>query len=128
MSSEVYFGEVDCRRLESLQCAIEQLTAALMEKNYYAELVEKKYYASIKEKRNYPCSHQLDVLEGEAYLKCPDCGNTLLSKTELECQTTSSNIIEECHKQSDKIGENVAQIRTKLNEVIRVLNRKVYTK
>jgi len=31
MSSEIYFGEVDCRRIENLQCAIEQLTAALVE-------------------------------------------------------------------------------------------------
>ena len=31
MSSEVYLGEVDCRRIESLQFAVEQLTAALVE-------------------------------------------------------------------------------------------------
>ena len=31
MSSEVYLGEVDCRRIESLQCAVESLTAALVE-------------------------------------------------------------------------------------------------
>lgn len=31
MSSEVYLGEVDCRRIEALTCAIESLTAALVE-------------------------------------------------------------------------------------------------
>jgi len=31
MSSEVYLGEGDCRRIEALTCAIEQLTAALVE-------------------------------------------------------------------------------------------------
>ena len=31
MSSEVYLGEVDCRRIESLQCAVESLTAALVD-------------------------------------------------------------------------------------------------
>ena len=31
MSSEVYLGEVDCRRIEALTYAVEQLTAALVE-------------------------------------------------------------------------------------------------
>ena len=31
MSSEVYLGEVDCRHIEALTYAIEQLTAALAE-------------------------------------------------------------------------------------------------
>ena len=31
MSSEVYLGEVDCRRIEALTSAVEQLTAALVE-------------------------------------------------------------------------------------------------
>jgi len=31
MSSEVYLGEVDCRRIEELTCAVESLTAALVE-------------------------------------------------------------------------------------------------
>ena len=33
-------------------------------------------------------------------------------------------MITECHKSSDKLGESVAQIRAKLNEVIRALNNK----
>jgi hypothetical protein len=31
MSSEVYLGELDCRRIEALTYAVEQLTAALVE-------------------------------------------------------------------------------------------------